>query len=343
MKARSQLPSPSPRRPSLRDLEFFHDFYEVLANCSTIKAAEVDLRAKWPGGVAVYYRKLAALEEYFRNQGKPDTWRLVDRTPGQHQARLTEHASELYRRIGRLLAHTEQAFTLDSLTRPEVVIATTNAMITYLLPFVLAKSAFLEDGGADVRIVEGEYWEILDQVHRHQAAFGIGPQVSVNLSEFEVVHLVEVRRGLCMHPEYAKRHRIKKPRHGQPFDLAKLADKTVLLLEPGLMRDFDIGSHLPRPVGKGRHLYLPNFAQLRVWAKYGLGVAIVHESQILPGEKELPMKQRMEYIDLSDVLGTTPVYLYFRRGGERSLNDQAELRFLAAVKEHSKEWVKFGG
>lgn len=296
----------------IEDLELLLDLYGRIERGQTIKQVEEAMKGKWGGGSPTYYRKLAALERIIRPRNAAKDWQLIIRRTGKPHTELNDAAPEFFRRLGEIVdLYREVLAPLDE-KHEQVTVACTNVVAVFYLPSVLRSSTFLANHPhARIRTRQGEYWDILRYVKEGLADFGIGPAGAEIPGDCAVKEFRRIARGLLYNPKAIK---LAKPIR-RKRDLRQLQAHTVLLLEHGLQRDFDMERYLPSPTS-GRRRYLPTFAELYAWAKAGLGVAVVHETQHLLGDTSL------EFISIP-ALGSTPVCYFLRKPGEKALRPEA--------------------
>ncbi len=301
--------------PKTSDLVLFYRFYGlILAGRSADEAAHSLGKHK-----SYIFRRIDKLEEHLGLLRDDD--RLLDRQQGRI-IRRTEAGDAMHRKVLKLL---QFANTLSENRNEMLVIGATNFVITYLLPGIfVADARFFEDfPRVDLTFQEGEWWDLLAGVKTATMEFAIGPAVPPS-SEYETEPLLDMRRTLIFHRGH---RRLASPKGKPAFRLEQLAEETLFVLPDSVQPDFPMHK-IPKPTaGKGRRIVLPNYAEMRVWVRQGLGVAIHHDRGVLPDDSGT-----VQSIDLSGELGTTPVYMYFRRGKTNSLHSKAANRFCELVR-----------
>lgn len=305
--------------PTVRDLQLFHDLFSLLRSGNTVAQVVEQLQAiGWRVDATLLYKKLSELEDVTRPAGHRGEWLFVKRTRGSRRSEPTDAGRAFDVQVGRLLRLYEDVFSRKG-GGQSVCVGATNAINTYVLPAALGAGDYLaRQQLRELRLFEGEWWEILNELRAGRVDFGLGPAVPSS-PQYETSFLTEFRRVLICHPA----HRFAQWPADKPFDLRALATETVLVLPEGVQPAFPF-ELLPEPKPpRGKRLVVRQFAQMHAWAAQGLGVGLSLDLSTTRDLRRNRVAQPISMIELSDQLGSTPAYLYFRPGGADALSAEA--------------------
>lgn len=303
--------------PGLHDMHLFADLYDEIKDDPDIAAAagRMEKERHWRGGPNYFWRRIRVIEEHLG-------FTLFDRKRGRSEVHPTPAAAGFRERVRRLLQYWDAAFGSQAEAVQQVVIAATNDAATYHIPQSLAIAGYFAGRTTtELRIVEVPPRWVPTEVANGRADFGVGP-VRAKHKGCEVIQLMTTRFVLAFHPG----HRFARTQ----FRSEMLAEETLLVLPEDVQAGLTLPSETAPEPGKGRRVELATSAQLRVWVRHRLGVAIVPEKNILPGDESMTA---IRSLPLGDAFGTATVCLYLPPSGLAALRSDAAREMAAHIQQ----------
>lgn len=229
-------------------------------------------------------------------------------------SKLTPRGLQIVNQFREVVERLNQIDETVASPRTVVRIGLTNSLATNLFPRVLKETEFLkEHPEVDLEIVEAEPHELVNLLRDH-VDFAVGPQEANNGFKSEL--LCVWKRVLLYNRTVTYSNRFHSS-----VDVETLREwlRHEVVLTPATPVIPKIHSFLKSMKKTGRRIVVPQAALRRRWVELGIGLAISYE-EAYPGDSGV--NDVISSIDLSKVLGTTAMHLYFDE--KRKMSDAAK-------------------